>query len=811
MAGLSGPWWRRRGRTTLGALLGFALAAAALSPSLFGRKAFLPADIWWRSQPWLGGVPPAIRRFPTNELLTDQAILYAPQLWVARESLRGGGRLLWNPYFRCGEPLLGAGLSGPLAPTNLPVLLLPWPDGFAWSALLRFGTMWMGAFLLGLRLGLGGAWSLALAVGFCFAPAYILHFQQPRAAINPWLPWLLLGVERIAAADARGARALVRAALPVPLLVLAVLLGGHPPSAFIALFGVALYAAVRLPVRSSRGALGARLVTAAAFVVGAALAAPATLPFVESLRDSVTLAERADYGSRVLDPKVYRLFWDPFALGSHLPGSPKPWIGSTNFEEEQQYVGLLPWVFLLGCAPLALRRRSPDRSRFTALAVLVLVSGALVYGWAPLHAWLTSLPPFSFNSNPRFSILVQASLLLAAALAARRWLDPPARPAPRAAAWLLGAAALGATALLVLGAPESARPWVALGSAVALFSGGRLGGTPRVRAAAAALVPLLLFADLAPLHRRYHPQVPRAWADPGIARARLPAELRSDPALRLGPGWVGPNLLALLGAVDVLAYSLPMPRRYDLYMRHVAGLAEPTALGPADLMRPEVFAAVERSCATWLVSSLAQGEALAEKLSPVSRYGGVRFDRFAASPPWAGWYRAESVTLVPGLSEATQAVRAGLASAPEPIVLEDAPPGRTARAAPEPGLAAQARHATSDRIEIEVPPSARDRAGYVVVRTSYDRGWRAFSQEGAPLRVLPAQVRFLAVETPPGTARIVLDYLPPHAGASLLALLAGLSALAAAAAFSARRSSRKRAQGRGSPSRTAPSRQSRIT
>jgi hypothetical protein len=110
------------------ALGGFLLGAIVLAPSLFGTQAFLPADYWLQTVPFaVGGKPRALRELPANTLLGDQAVIYAPQFWVFREGLREGALPLWNPYFRAGEPMLGTGLAGPLAPTNWPILLMPWP------------------------------------------------------------------------------------------------------------------------------------------------------------------------------------------------------------------------------------------------------------------------------------------------------------------------------------------------------------------------------------------------------------------------------------------------------------------------------------------------------------------------------------------------------------------------------------------------------------------------------------------------------------------------------------------------------------
>jgi hypothetical protein len=518
------------------ALGGFALAAAVLAPSLVGRQAFVPADIWMHAIPWSLSAPASVGSFPTNTSLSDQAILYAPQLWVVRDGLRSGSFPLWNARFGCGEPMLATALSGPLAPTNLPTLLLPWPLGLAWSALLRFGLMWAGAYVLGRALRLGRGLSLGLAVGFCFAPGFIAHFQQPLAALNCWLPWMMLCVERLAAATPRGLRAALGAAWPLALLELAVLLGGHPHSAFNVIFAVAIYALVRLPWRPRREAALARIVAVAALGLGAALAAPVIAPFLGGLRDSATFAERRTAGGEwVLPAEVYQLYWDPFALGSPIIGTHRPWNGVTNFEEEQQYLGMLPWVFLVGGLLFARRRERDDGARFAALVATALVCASLAYGWPPLHGWLTASPPLSFNSNPRLVFFAHTALLLAAALAARSWLVEFEGRA-RAPAWLLlGAAATGAVTLFALGMAErwGFRSWFGLGTALVLFAGGRLAATGPQRRAAAALVPLLLLADLAPVYAGYHPVVPRAWADPARAVAQLPRVLRADPDPRI--------------------------------------------------------------------------------------------------------------------------------------------------------------------------------------------------------------------------------------------------------------------------------------
>jgi hypothetical protein len=159
--------------------------------------------------------------------------------------------------------------------------------------------------------------------------------------------------------------------------------------------------------------------------------------------------------------------------------------------------------------------------------------------------------------------------------------------------------------------------------------------------------------------------------------------------------------------------------------------------------------------------------------------GGLLLTGGTRAPPWAAWHARGEVAGARDAEDAAERLVEARGRFPEPIVVEA---GAAAPAEREPGagVAASARHATPQRIEIELPAASQE-DGWVVVRTSFDRGWSAESEAGAPLRVVPSQVRFLAVEAPAGTRRIVLDYLPPHfAEAWGAALAGGLAVLLAA-------------------------------
>lgn len=749
---------------------GFLLAAIFLAPSLTGRQAFVPADYWLGSVPFAFAQPPGWRSFESNTLLGDPACLYPPQLWALREGIDAGAFPLWNRFARGGETTLGSGQTGPLAPTTWPILLLPWPLGFAWAALLRFGLLWSGAYLFGRSLGLARAGSVAVAVGFCCAPLFAVHFQQlPRATAHVALPWLLFVAERFARASGRGTRAVVRAALPFAPIAAFSLLAGYPPAALTVLTGAALYVAIRVPWRPLGRAVALRALAAASLAIGAALAAPALLPFAAALADSATLADRSDGGQWTLPARALRMLWDPFAFGSPMASAAHAWNGPDNFEEAQQYVGVLPWLLLLAALPALPRLRRTDRSRALALGATIVFSASLAFGWWPLHPLVTRIPPFDVNANPRLLFLAQTAIGALAVLAIGARLRERAPAPSRGFAPCVASAIVAGIALFGTAAAEAwaLRPWIAAGAGLAGVAALLLASTPRERRIAAALVPALWLADVGPVYAGLHRPVPRDWADPARAVAALPEPLRRDPAPRVAfERFTPPNLPALFGVEDVRAYSFPSPMRYDRFALEVMGVEIPMNLLRDDLAKPGVIAGLERTCAQWLwTTQRYDGTPIAARVERVwQRSDRIFVYRLLRASPCAAWHPGDGVTRVADLDAAVARLRASLDATTEEIVVESASVAAEAATRAAPPIATPLRWSGPNRIELDVPPTNPASDGWLVVRVSHDRGWSARSERGTALRVVPAQVRFLAVEVPAGTEHVTLSYGPPGWG-----------------------------------------------
>jgi len=203
-----------------------------------------------------------------------------------------------------------------------------------------------------------------------------------------------------------------------------------------------------------------------------------------------------------------------------------------------------------------------------------------------------------------------------------------------------------------------------------------------------------------------------------------------------------------------------------------------------DLARSATLAGLERTCAQWLwTTQRYDGTPLAARVQKIwERNDRIFVYRLTQASPCAAWYAEGAVTQVGDRDAAVATLRASLDLPIETIVIESPGKSRVPQAPPELGLAAELQWPNPNRIDVEIPSAARGRDGWLVLRVSHDSGWSAVSQRGDALRVVPAQLRFLAVAVAAGTERVTLRYAPPHFGATLgvagaaLALL-GLSQL----------------------------------
>lgn len=785
MEGATAPLVRRIAVDLLLLAGGFILSIAFLWPSIAGDRAFGPFDMWQGYFPFFFDLPANWREFPRNPLLYDQAFLYSPQQWFIRESLRDGAFPFWNPHFRCGESLIGTGLGSPFSPFNLPVWTMAWPLGYAWSAVLRVGVMWMGAVMLARALGLSRVWQGALGCAFVLLPPFQVFLQQPLSHAYAWLPWCLWVVERTARRAGGGRREVLRAAWPmIPLMVL-LFASGHPHSVFNMVFGAGVFGLLRPAWGARSGGLSARGALLAAMLVGGMMSAPMVLPFVAQLRESATLAERAGgKGAQwTLEPRVLRTMTDPHAFGSPFPGAAEPYTGPVNFAEDQQYLGAAPWVFLLLGGAFLRGWFARRRAAILALLAMGALGATLAFGLPPLFKVLAAIPPFSMNSNPRLCLLLHVAVVLCAALVAADWprhaiAGRRGRAGAAGALLLLASAGAAALAWAPGGSLPLAPPMMAAVTAAVLFAAGWLGFThPVARAWSCAVLVGLMLADQGRAWIPLHPQPPAEWGDLSRARKLLPPALAADEALRVGAeDFTPPNTPVLWGGTDVRAYSLPASKRYDAYHRAFMKTPNPANLSREDLSRPEVLSGLAMTGARWVLTTNDYPPAMAAYVTPAGRRGPVRIYRLQNASEFASWLPATAVQGAADMQAALAHVTANNQRRPESVVIEGI---ATATPSPSAPFPLKARRPDANRLEVALPATLPSVPGHVILRESFDRGWRAEDQLGNSLAIRPAQVRFMAVEAPAGTSMIRLRYRPPGWGAGWLLFLVGAGVVGA--------------------------------
>jgi hypothetical protein len=246
------------------------------------------------------------------------------------EAIRSGQIPLWNPYVLNGYPMHAALAMGVFAPVTMLSYLLPIDAAWTIQMVAEPVIAALGTALYARALGLRHA--AALSAGFVFGWC---GFQagwagQAMIDVSIWLPWVMLGVLRVAEAPAPWKIALTGLALALTPL------SGHPEiAAYVALMAGAnalvcllwprphesSSAVVAAGIWKARGkAFGALAVVA---VLATLLSAVQTLPTVEWLpqlkRELVGISD-AMPGFYILDLVYRQMAAAPLnALGIYIP------------------------------------------------------------------------------------------------------------------------------------------------------------------------------------------------------------------------------------------------------------------------------------------------------------------------------------------------------------------------------------------------------------------------------------------------------------------------------------------------------------
>lgn len=729
--------------------------------------------------------PYVLAGIPATVSLADSRPQYLPDLALDLfEKLR-------DPVSRAvpmAAPLL-AHLAGMLAMAGLARAL--WRAG-------PLGMLWAGA-----------AWGLMpdLVVPLAFG-----HDAQCLTA--SLMPVMLLAIHHVAAAEGRGAR--LGASLVLALALGLTTLGGHPQIIVYAGMLAAGFAVERLLTLRRPGRI-VWLAGAAALgiAIGAAAWYPALLYSAHSSRGAADAAEAlAEIAGFSLGPgDLVSLAW-PWAAGHSGAG----YWGGLPSTEYPRYAGIL--VVVAGLASFSARRPAAGAAWFlggaTALGLVVSLGSHL----GPIYRLLHETLPFwsRFRVPAAAQIVPQLGLAL---LSARLFAAPESGAPPRAPRVAMIAAGIAAALALILSlalwrgpladayasAAMAARP--AMAKATALATAHRAGLDLIVRIGVLG-VAVALFRLRAGTGR---------WR--GIAAALLPLVLVADLGAVIGP------ILARSSGPAAILDSAPMPElaRIGAAESHVrvASARPPVANAPGRLgLEPQAEFLIN-DWIRWRARSLGGGHSAKPG---VWRAGGELLRSYPALaalgvvyvslPRGAGFDPArfekvretgdEVVCRLRGAVGRLFAVPSVIATGNDIATVQLMTSGRfdpraaafsteTDAAGDYPGSrACELRWIEDDPDRVSFEVETPDRA-FVVLADTYFRGWTArVDDRPAPLHRVNQLTRGVAV--PAGRHRVTMRYLPEGWTASVpvtrAAMLLWLAVAIALAAWSVRTASRRR-------------------
>lgn len=358
---------------------------------------------------------------------------FIPWRELALRLVSSGQLPLWDPFLGMGAPLLANYQSALLYPPNWLLALA----GPAWGqgVLVALHLIWAGWGMarLAKKLGLGELAQVVAGLSFSLSGYMVARagFLTINAAAA-WLPWLILGAERLIESTRRGV-SWSSVVVPTTMLSLGFAfqwLAGHAQTAWYSLMLVLAWVIWRaLENREDRSLLYALAGLIAAGITAFALSAVQLLPTLEYLIHS----QRSTAVGREL--AMTYSFWPWRLIGLLAPnlfGNPASadYWGYGNFWEDAIYIGVLPFIMAVAAVIRGIRR---GRHR-SSLVRLLVVTGAVAFILAlgnntPVFPFLFDhVPTFDlFQAPTRWDLILVFNLALLAAIGVDGWGRPTGR------------------------------------------------------------------------------------------------------------------------------------------------------------------------------------------------------------------------------------------------------------------------------------------------------------------------------------------------------------------------------------------------
>jgi hypothetical protein len=607
-------------------------------------------------------------------------------------------------------------------------------------------------------------------------------------ATAAWLPWVLLGVYKMAIEKRK-------ATLETAFYLSMLLLAGHAQIAWYTLLLAGMWSGYWGWVLIKRshfeeggnlahennwdqlqnraiGVLRNWIKLALAVGFGLALAAIQLLPTAELLLQS----QRE--GGADIDFVMTYSFWPWRFLGyiaPHLFGTPASgdYWGYANFWEDAVYIGLLPLVLAIQAVIRKTSKRIVPRSLVIGVLILLVFTYILALGRnTPVFPWLyRNIPTFNlFQAPSRYTIWATFGLALLAGLGAEGWQRPVGvRGRGRTNRWLVGTLAVVLAAVAANFLPLDIEPSIIRSTALAGILGVGVG-------------VLTLFAP-EPAHRRTKPMwtwvvitfvtldlLAAGWGlNPGIDLGFYGGESQSAAQVRdlLGGGRI------FLSDSDEYELTFERYFRFDSFdgdwetlraslLPNLNILDRLPSANNFDPLLPDRYVswmnALKRADPETREKMLNQiGVNVVERIDDTSPTGLV-FDYVAGKSRfrWAPCARS-----VGSAQEALDAVMdIGAVEYPDVVTIEGLPPESALICngddIPEENANITLIGETPNNVRVQVQTES---PGWLVLADTWYPGWRAHV-DGTTAEMFQADYLFRAVSIPPGTHQVIFSYKP---------------------------------------------------
>jgi hypothetical protein len=729
---------------------------------------------------------------PAGLVLSDRTptVLDLPRdLFLARQ-LRSGNIAAWNPLSAAGAPLW-AEQGGPFFPLRLPLYLLPSLAGYKLFLCLRLIAAGLGAYLLARYRGLTHWPAMVAGAAFELCGALIEAFGFSAASAQCVLPWVILAAARTARQPDRRAAVLTAVALGTAAL------GGHPTvtlTVFIA-FAAAVAAHAAGAWRQPRRAAAIGACSAAAVVLGLAVAAPSLLPLAELMALAESYKDNG-YGGLAWEQSLQQ------SRHSILPALFAPHLVQ-SLRQELWVVHLgSPMIGVVGLA-LALAGimgRGIDRALAAVLAASLIIATV-----PPGFGWIRSVP-YLRDILPYYAWLVAALPLTQAAGAAVQQSITPAgrrRVAMACALVTVGAASLAWVddvqwsplslvrtqavrtwgSMLLVGTPYAAAAfllagWRAFGHRVAARRWAMAFGGLAIAELVALAIPLL--------------NQPRSYVldgPPSAAVSFLQQQLSARDGRVAALARDGAQRVTLAHPLTPMLFALPDLRGTSAvpigrFVEYIHSIDPGAGYFVMQDFRVARSALIDLAAVRFLLAA-AEGTLDGPNLNDDPHL------RLAHSDPWVRIYENTAalprVRLVHRVLPVQNRIHAGIVlrtmagtathaadgDLATTAVIEPDDAGAYPPPVSEPGSGSERVQLVDDSDPDRLVLSADLAApGLLVIADTYYPGWRAWV-DAQETPIYPANLLFRAVHLPAGTHTVVLRYQP-------LSLRAGVAVSAAA-------------------------------